>query len=280
MTPSPSTLPLPFFDHGVARLDALLSAPLASPLLCAFDFDGTLAPIVADPACAAMPPTVRQRLLALQAHAPVAILSGRSLADVGPRLGFRPDYLVGNHGAEGLAGWERQADDYRARCAQWHRQLAAALRDHARYDPAIVLENKTCSLSLHYRHVRQRRVTEAALLALSARLQPAARVIGGKYVINLLPPEAPDKGAALLQLCAANAPCNAFYAGDDDTDETVFRLHRPDWLTVRVEPAAGTDADFYLPHPHELLRVLDLVLARLQRQAGAKRAATAATGAT
>src|SRR6186713_659242 len=69
------------------------------PLL-AFDFDGTLAPIVARPDEARVPESVSLGLAELARDLPVAIITGRSVADVRPRLGFAPHYVIGNHGAE------------------------------------------------------------------------------------------------------------------------------------------------------------------------------------
>ena len=79
-----------------------LTTTIQPGVLCVFDFDGTLSPIVAQPAQARLPPEIRKRLLALQKLTPVAILTGRSLADIRDRLGFTTDFVVGNHGLEGL----------------------------------------------------------------------------------------------------------------------------------------------------------------------------------
>ncbi|GAA4025643.1 trehalose-phosphatase [Actimicrobium antarcticum] len=253
---------LPFFDHGAARVAALVRPGM----LCAFDFDGTLAPIVADPAMAAMPDNVLRRLLMLQRHAQVAIITGRALADITLRLDFRPDHLIGNHGIEGWADWERWSGGYQRLCAHWHARLIVALRDTRHFDPAIVIEDKTLSLSVHYRRVRERRNTEIALRALFAGLLPEAHVVTGKCVFNLLPPDAPDKGDALAGLCARYALPSAIYVGDDDTDEAIFRRHRADWLTLRIQDAAGSGAEFFVPHQRDLLRVLDTLLTHLAGQ--------------
>jgi trehalose 6-phosphate phosphatase len=69
------------------------------PLL-AFDFDGTLAPIVDRPQDARVPEPVAQCLQELGSRCAVAIITGRSVEDVKPRLGFAPQFIVGNHGAE------------------------------------------------------------------------------------------------------------------------------------------------------------------------------------
>src|SRR6478672_9112210 len=109
-----------FSREGLARLDAF-----ARPgLLRAFDFDGTLAPIVADPDAAGLPAGTAPLLNELLMLAPVAIITGRSLDDIRRRVGFTPDLLIGNHGIEGLPGWETAAQAHAAMCRDWQAQLA------------------------------------------------------------------------------------------------------------------------------------------------------------
>ena len=38
----------------------------------------------------------------------VAVITGRSRSDAMQHLAITPHYLIGNHGAEGLPGWESQ----------------------------------------------------------------------------------------------------------------------------------------------------------------------------
>ena len=78
-------------------------------MLCVFDFDGTLSPIVPQPDSAALPPEVRERLLTLSTLAPVAILTGRSLADIGKRHGISAE-RVRQLEREALATLRRIAD--------------------------------------------------------------------------------------------------------------------------------------------------------------------------
>ena len=58
--------------------------------------DGTLAPIVARPADARVPAAVAHRLQRLASRLPVAVVSGRRVQDVRPRLLFTPWPSVGN----------------------------------------------------------------------------------------------------------------------------------------------------------------------------------------
>jgi len=85
-----------FSHEGERALDAVMQL---EPLL-AFDFDGTLAPIVPMPHEARVPKAVSDGLDRLSRRLPLAIITGRSVTDVKPRLGFEPNYIVGNHGAE------------------------------------------------------------------------------------------------------------------------------------------------------------------------------------
>src|SRR5262245_10523488 len=85
-----------FTPEGERALQAVMRR---EPLL-AFDFDGTLAPIVAHPDDAAVPPTEARLLAQLSLRRPVAIVTGRRVADVPGRLGFQAQFIIGNHGAE------------------------------------------------------------------------------------------------------------------------------------------------------------------------------------
>src|SRR5260370_27102349 len=74
----------------------------AAALSFFLDFDGTLAPIVNDPADAWLAPAVRSSLAALAARDDtlVAVVSGRAVADLRPRVGIASAIYAGNHGLE------------------------------------------------------------------------------------------------------------------------------------------------------------------------------------
>ena len=86
-----------FFSVGGES--ALAQVMCRKPLL-AFDFDGTLTPIVSRPEQAFASKAVALRLHALSQLLPVAIVTGRTIEDARERLGFVPTYLIGNHGAQ------------------------------------------------------------------------------------------------------------------------------------------------------------------------------------
>lgn len=249
-----------FSETGRERLANIIRPGV----LCAFDFDGTLAPIVAQPDRAHLPAELRDRLVELSRYAPVAIITGRSLEDIRTRAGFEADFMIGNHGMEGVPGWEQRGEHYEAMCRDWVNQLTHALQERNALHSGIWVENKRYSLSLHYRMAGDADRAEAELGEIIAGLSPAPRVVGGKYLFNLVPEDAAHKGAALEQLMRASGAATAIYVGDDVTDEDVFRLRRSDVLSVRVEHAPGSAAEFFVSSHEEVARLLDELIAMLR----------------
>ncbi|WP_151634708.1 trehalose-phosphatase [Noviherbaspirillum aerium] len=250
-----------FSDAGVQRLQQCVRGRT----LCAFDFDGTLAPIVAVPEDARLPDNLRTLLERIAYYAPIAIITGRSVEDISRRLGFQPDFVVGNHGLEGVPGWEDLATEHEHACAGWHRQIDQALREPG-WDPGIQVEDKRFSLSVHYRQVEDVAGSVRALESLFSHLDPPPRIVGGKYVYNLLMQDRCHKGSALSRLMELSGATSALYVGDDVTDEDVFRMRRPDILSIRIEPSADSAADYFLPHPRDILRLLEELIAMLQAE--------------
>jgi trehalose 6-phosphate phosphatase len=249
-----------FSEAGCRRLDDVVKPGV----LCAFDFDGTLSPIVMQPEKAYLPPDILRQLVELSTFAPIAIITGRSIADIRPRLAFEPDYLVGNHGLEGVPGWEQRGTRNEEICRGWEKMLSNALKDRKRFDEGVRIENKQYSLSVHYRLARDHAKAQTRLSELFSGLEPPARVIPGKSVFSLLPQDAADKGTALEQLMNISGARSVIYVGDDITDEDVFRLKRNDLLSVRIEHAPGSAAEFFLNSPRDIMQLLDTLIMHLR----------------
>ncbi len=69
------------------------------PMVC-LDFDGTLSEIVSDPDSAILVDGAAEALEKLATQCPVAILSGRDLADIRQRVGLPGIWYAGSHGFE------------------------------------------------------------------------------------------------------------------------------------------------------------------------------------
>ena len=72
------------------------------PTVLAFDFDGTLCPLAKSPPQAHMAERMVKILIELQQTSPIAVISGRAKVDLLRHLPWRPNYVIGNHGIEGL----------------------------------------------------------------------------------------------------------------------------------------------------------------------------------
>ncbi len=244
--------------NGMRALEALSF----TPTLYAFDFDGTLAKIVENPADAKMSAETEKLFLSLSMIAKTAVISGRGLDDLRPRFESPPKLLVGNHGLEGLPKSgisKRKALELTSR---WKARVIAHL-NHSVVD-GIEIEDKGYSLAIHYRKSRNKRVAKAEFLSLASALDPVPRIIPGKCVINLVPSGAPHKGFALLELMNDLGFRSAFYIGDDDTDEDVFSLpegHGYRVLTVRVGNKKKSHANYFIRRQTEINRILRTLLA-------------------
>ena len=232
---------------------------LARRALLTFDIDGTLAPIVARPDAARIPATLQRALARLCAVAPVAVLTGRGRDDARRMLAFEPAYVLGNHGVEGLPGWEARVARFADVCRAWH---AALERGGQLAQAGVMLEDKRLSLSLHYRRAPDTAYARRVIATRIAALSPPAHVVMGKQVVNLLPPGAPTKGDALRELLQQLPSGCSIYCGDDETDEHVFELPEDILLGVRVVAHHGSGAELFVDGPELMLELVETMIER------------------
>jgi trehalose 6-phosphate phosphatase len=243
-----------------------------SKVLLAFDFDGTLAPIVDDPGDARMRARTERRFREVARLYPCVVISGRGQRDLRGRLSGVPVVeVVGNHGIDAA----RYPGALRADVRGWTAELAGRLAGLK----GVKVEDKQVSLAIHYRQSRAKRHAaqeiERAIASLSG-----VRVIRGKLVFNLLPEGAPHKGLALLSARARFGCDTAIYVGDDASDEDVFALDEPGRLLgVRVEESASSHASYFLGDQAEIDPMLDVLLACRAASGGARDASPMVSGA-
>ncbi len=249
-----------FSDTGLKVVESLSF----TKTLYAFDFDGTLAPIVSTPDLARASAETMRLLRELAKVATVVVISGRAVADLRTRIKLPGDHLIGNHGLEGFGAHKESISQAASMCSNWTKQLTCAWGP-LRPDRGIFIEDKTYSLALHYRQSRNKRQARMKLFSLLEKLDPAPRVILGKCVMNLVPAGGPHKGVALLEAMIQLGVKCAFYVGDDDTDEDVFALPDSRIISVRVGQKKTSQALFYLKRQSEMNRLIRK-LVRMQQK--------------
>ncbi|MGH9678854.1 MAG: trehalose-phosphatase [Candidatus Acidiferrales bacterium] len=235
------------------RSRPILEKFASAKVLLAFDFDGTLSPIVTDPDRAAIRGSTRRVLRKLAQLYPCIVVSGRGRSDVLRRvrgIGFKE--VVGNHGIE--------SSDSSRDIAQTVRGWILLLRPKLKGMHGIAIEDKTFSISVHYRKARRKKRAVQAITE-AARNLPGVRVIGGKQVINIVLRGAPHKGHAVLREQRKRHCDRAMFVGDDETDENAFALSRNGRLLgIRVGLRRSSLADFYIRDQREIDRLLRVLI--------------------
>jgi len=229
--------PLPYTEEGRAGLAALIAQPARS--LIALDFDGTLAPIVDDPAAARATPAATAALRRLAPLAgTVAVITGRPAADAAEFAGVAavPGVIVLGH--YGRQRWERGELTGPAAppgLAKARAGLPAVLAAAGAGEGTWV-EDKGDALAVH---TRRAAAPEAELDRLGGPLAALAGRTGlvlepGRLVLELRPPGA-DKGQAVRDLAAERKPAAILFCGDDLGDRAAFNAVRE----LRAEGTPG-----------------------------------------
>lgn len=216
--------------------------------LCAFDFDGTLAPIVGHPDQARMRARTRYLLSRLAEMYPCVILSGRARADVLGKLGgVRVERVIGSHGAE--------AEGTSGRTRRQVRRWNVALDRELGLVPGLWVEDKGMSLTVHYRQVPQKAEARRRILQ-AARNLKGARIFGGKQVVNVVAEGDPNKGIALAAE-RDRLKCGwVLFVGDDENDEDAFVMDG-NVVPVRVGRKPRSHARYYLRTQVEIDKLLE-----------------------
>jgi len=246
---------------------ATLARFASSNVLVAFDYDGTLAAIVSRPTRARMRARTERLLRAVAERYPCVVISGRMRADIARRIERVPLWHVaGNHGAEPWGASKAHASRVRGWIPPLKRRLAA--------HEGVVIEDKTYSVTVHYRHARRKRLAIRAIVDAARRLR-GSRVMGGIQAVNVVPRGAPHKGIALERVRSLLACDTIIYVGDDDTDEDAFRAATPDrLLAVRIGAKRRSRARHWLKSQAEVDAFLQTLLSlrplRQRRRATAR----------
>ncbi|MEY9847546.1 trehalose 6-phosphate phosphatase [Streptacidiphilus sp. BW17] len=222
-------IPEPSTPAGAAGLAALLATPRRA--VVALDFDGTLAPIVADPDQARAHPDAVPALTRLAPLVDaIVVVTGRP-AGVAVRhggfagvTGLENLTVLGHYGAE---RWDARSGEVHAPAvhpgiAAVRAELPGFLDSEGAWQ-GIWIEDKGRAVAVHTRRADD---PEAAFAALDAPLRGLAARHGlvvepGRMVLELRPPGV-DKGVALTDFLTERRAGSVLYAGDDLGDIAAF----------------------------------------------------------
>jgi trehalose-phosphatase len=290
-----------------------IAALLARPglLLIVSDFDGTLAEGSRDPGATRIVPLARvalRRLAGLAHRRPdrlaVAVLTGRTVADVAARVRVGGIRYLGDHGLQ-AGGYPRGArperviatvqPGYEASIAPAD-QLARRVPELLGNPPWLFVERKGPSVAFHVRQAEDRAAARAAVETAIATIDRELPVhelahYRGRLVVDLRPRSAGGKAEAFARLVEELRPATIVAFGDDSSDADAFAVLRAlrasgriDGLAVAVTGPHGMPddvraaADVVLETPFEAARLLALTARGLKAEALAERVDRASEG--
>jgi trehalose 6-phosphate phosphatase len=249
---------------------------IASRKLAVFlDYDGTLTPIVNDPDKAILSEETRELVSKLGRDCPVAVISGRDLADVQSKVGIDSIIYAGSHGFDVAAPDGTADSELKDRLeSEFIPALDAAEQElHERMDPiaGALVDRKKYSVAAHYRNVAEAESGSVAnavdeVLALHDNLKKTT----GKKVFELQPRLDWHKGKALQWLRKTlnldTPDIVPIFIGDDITDEDAFEAIQENGIgiIVREEPRE-TFARYALETPAEVAIFLGALHEQLSR---------------
>ncbi|WPP51103.1 trehalose-phosphatase [Catalinimonas niigatensis] len=206
-----------------------------------FDFDGTLAPIVAQPDQAALSDETHTLLKKLAEVYKVAVVSGRDRKDVEAKVNLHNLYYAGSHGFDitgpnDMHHQHPEADNILPELEKIANEFEKAFQE----EKQVKVEKKKFAIAIHHRGA-DKGVIEQLEKRVKARLanDQLLKWDKGKSIIEIKPNVDWNKGKAVLwimeQLGLNEDNCLPVYLGDDTTDEDAFRELSDKGVSVMVE---------------------------------------------
>ncbi|KAA0993260.1 bifunctional alpha,alpha-trehalose-phosphate synthase (UDP-forming)/trehalose-phosphatase [Dyadobacter aurulentus] len=204
-----------------------------------FDYDGTLAPIVADPAKAIISADVKKLIGEIAQRDTVVIVSGRDKDFLDSLFHDLPVHIIAEHGAliktKGSENWALN-ESYEE---GWKESIRPIMDLYAKRCPGAFVEEKETALAWHYRTADEKeyatRRAQELLWQLKNYIQPELnlQVIDGNKVVEVKK-TAFNKGTA-TRMFVDNGNYDFILAiGDDTTDEDMFEALPDTSFTIKI----------------------------------------------
>jgi len=253
------------------NLKSVLQKIKAAPHILLFlDYDGTLSPIVTDPAKAVLLPANRPMLkrLSKKPKITLSIVTGRPIHLIKRLVGLKDIYYAGNHGLEIGKGKKIIVVPEARKNVRLIREVKRLLVKKLKCIKGVVVEDKGVVLALHYRMVDKKRVPYIRKTFYEV-LEPymadnRLRAGKGKKVLEIRPPVEWDKGKycryLLGRLKKRYKGVVPIYIGDDITDEDAFKALGRSAITIFVRgEKKGSRAIYYVDSVYDVSDFLKIL---------------------
>lgn len=221
-------------------IDAIRHAyQLSSNRILFFDYDGTLAPIVPDPAKAIMSEDVKKLLNDIAKRDTVVIVSGRDRYFLDKLFSDVSVHMIAEHGAlikaKDSGEWQLN-EGYEE---NWKDGIRPMMQIYAKRCPGAFVEEKETALAWHYRTADDKeyaaRRAQELLWQLKNYIQPELnlQVIDGNKVVEVKK-TAFNKGTATRTFVETGDFDFILAIGDDTTDEDMFEALPETSFTIKI----------------------------------------------
>ena len=232
------------------------------------DVDGTVLDIAERPGLVQVPRALVRDLTRVGASLgdALALVSGRSIAWIDEA--FRPLRLsvAGQHGAEIRLAKDAPVTVDRTIDLEGVRGLLRPIENIE----GVEIEDKGCTIAVHYRRARDPASASSAIADALANLDEGIEALPGRLVYEVKA-RGIDKGTAVARI-AATRPFSGrmpVYFGDDHTDEYAFReVLARGGIAVQVGPAPAPPGCLWIEGPRETRRWLAGLFARAPASVG------------
>lgn len=226
----------------------------AEKIVLFLDYDGTIADLKRRPADAVPDDEINRLFKFLEADPRIEtyITSGRKKKDMDQWFGRYDFHLIAEYGyyykLRNSDRWE--ISDPHADLS-WKQQLLDIFKRHAGMTPGSFIEEKTSSIVWHYRNTDPEYGSWKAnhlLATLSEMLSNLpVEIRHGKKIVEATSMQI-SKGIIMEHLLQEHSFDVLLCAGDDETDETMFRAATPETISIKVG-AGNTAARFRVAGP-------------------------------
>lgn len=232
-----------------------------------FDYDGTLAPIVPDPAKAIISEDVKKLIQDIAKRDTVIIISGRDRHFLDQLFADMPVHIIAEHGAltrmKGTSEWLLN-ESYEE---NWKDSIRPIMQIYAKRCPGAFVEEKETALAWHYRTADEKeyanRRAQELLWQLKNYIQPELnlQVIDGNKVVEVKK-TAFNKGTA-ARIFVENGNYDFVLAiGDDTTDEDMFEALPDDSFTIKIGDDLSA-ARNHIRNQEEVFHFLDFMVSAI-----------------
>ena len=237
------------------------------------DLDGTIVPIRKNPSSVKLSDSMKSILeKALKVKGiTIAIISGRDINGLKKIVKIKGMIYSGNHGME--VGNEEKIkvlikNKYFIKDLK---KICGTLRKELKPYKGIIIEDKTLTLSVHFRMVDNKQVKQIKKIfdkVLSSYLfKKNIAVFSGKKVWEIRPVSIYNKGKIVKILLASKGKIVPIYFGDDHTDEDAFKALKRKGISVKVgNKTSKSCADFYVENLADVRKTLKLIINNRERR--------------